>query len=480
MASVLPWGPQSPLLLAGVLAAVLLGVVLLVWLRHAAGQLLARVEDAGPAPSFLRSPRMVRRARRTFGWALFLAGAHGLLHAAGWVWEPLRGLLLAPAVASLPEIVLLGATLTLAGMGLEAASHLAEALARRAERKGRAANAQVLHAVQTTLRYAIFLTAGLVAGVVALGLLGFEGDVGDAVVAWLTAQAGAIVFLASLVGIAWVGGRLIRGVATEARHTSRRLTPEVVDALGGLARGVLYAVLGLVGVFTVLQSVGLGSVGGTLIVVTSSLIGLTVAMAGTGSIGNALSGAVLLAFRPLHKGDRVVLLDDLVCDVEEVTLMFTRVRTLAHERVDVPNNQVLLKPIRNLSRSGPHAMVVPLSVGYDVPAATVREVALRAALATPHVLRDPPPRLYARDLGSYAVAYELYAYTADPRHLEPRSELLGRLQASFREAGVELLTPDVHVVRRVPVAGGPPGEETVRVAVQPEPSEPPGRRGPPS
>lgn len=464
MPAVFPWESSSPILAAILVGSLLAGTLLLVWGHHHASRLLAKLQDDGPAPKVWRAPRVVTRARRTLRWTLALAAAYGLAYALTWVYEPLRGIVWTPALTSLPTVLIIGGTLILASLAREAVGHIDDAVKARAERTGKKPNLQVVHALQLFLRYAIFLAAGAVIIGGILDIFGYQGNIAGGFIAWLTGQGmSTIILLASLIGVGWVGGRLIRATTTEFRYTSKRMSPKVVDAVGGAARGALYAILSIIGLITILTSVGQGQVAGTLVVVLTSFIGITVAMAGTGSIGNMLSGIVLLAFRPVDKGDRVVIADDLVCDVEEVSLMFTRVRNVMNERIDVPNNQVLLKGIKNLSQSQKHAITVRLGIGYDVSHTLVRELAIKAAKDTPGILPSPAPAVYARNLGNYAIDYDLFAFTDDPRHLKTKSDLLGRLQEVFYAAGVEIMTPDVYVRRTGKKAED---EGPVRVAVK--------------
>ncbi|MHB8604593.1 MAG: mechanosensitive ion channel family protein [Thermoplasmatota archaeon] len=447
MPSVFPWTEGSPLLAVILVAGTLAILIALAWSYAWLRRFLAKFESSAPDAPLLRASAFLRRVRVSAAWVLVLIGAYGILRVAALVWEPIATTITDPALARGPAFTLLALTLIVASLVLEALNHLTSALADRARRRGKEPNRQMLRAIRLALRYAVLFVAGILALAAALEILGYQGGVGGAILDGLTAHASAIALLAGLIGVGWLGGRLIQAATTEVRGTTTRFSPEVTAAVGAAARGVLYAVLVLIAIFTILQAAGLGSVGGTLVLVLSSLIGIGVAIAGTGSVGNALSGAVLLALRPFVKGDRVILPGPLECDVEEVTLIFTRVRTLANAVVEVPNNQILSGSVQNLSRSGAHAMVVKLGIGYDVSHALVRDLATRAAAASPGILAEPAPALYTREFGNYAIAYELYAYTKEPRHLAPRSELLGRIQQAFFDAGIEILTPDFFVIR---------------------------------
>ena len=464
MAAVFPWSRESPVLaLALILAAAgyLIGMTVVYQLVR------RRLFASGSTGATLldRLPDSTRATlRRAAAWGGAILTAYLAMLASTRVWQPFTQLVYQPALAALPKVLTVAAILLGASLLLDSVALATRYFAGESERKPRRPlNAQVLHVLERFLRYVIFISAGTGLLIALLSAFGYSGNAEAAILAWFQTQAGSLVLLATLIGIGWVGARITRAITAEVRFTSKRFSPQVVDAMGAVVRGAMFTVLGIVGIITLLNAVGQGAIGGTLVVVLTSFIGLTVAMAGTGSIGNALSGAVLISFRPYDRGDRIVIGDNLTCDVEEVSLMFTKVRTLAREAVEVPNNQILSKPIVNLSRSGPHAIVVTMGIGYDASHDLVRRLAVEAALATDGIVNDPAPKLHARNLGNYAIDYELYAFTRNPRHLDIRSALLGNLQQTFYGAGVEIMTPDIYVLRKGKTAEP---EGYVRVAVE--------------
>ncbi|MHB8585001.1 MAG: mechanosensitive ion channel family protein [Thermoplasmatota archaeon] len=371
------------------------------------------------------------------------------------------------ATGVLPDALILGAIVLLTALGMDIGTGTAIYLAGEGPTKpSRPLPRHVASVVGASLRSMVLVLGGATTLLAAASLMGGASSVEAAISTWAQTHTGAIalIFILGLVG--WFGGRLIRVIAAEVAASGAKLGAEATNILGGTLRWGFYAVLAIVAIFTALSAFGLGSVGGTVVVILSSIIGLVVAMAATGSIGNGLSGAVILAFRPLRVGDRITVEtvpgDSLTGDVEEVSLMFTHVRALSGERVSLPNNLVLAKRIRNLSLSPSHAIVVRLGIAYNVSHALVRSLALQASQATAGILADPAPHVWAVEAATFSMQYDLYAYTAEPRDQAIRSELLGRLQDTFYGAGVEILTPDVRITR---MQNDP--REYVRVQVMP-------------
>lgn len=463
MAAVFPWSRESPVVALALVLGFALYLILISWGHQGARRLLLGREDETPRLARVMPDTTRRTLARTISWGVGVLTTYLVVYATTWVWQPFDEVAFTPLMQHLPAVLTLFGIFVGANLLLDGVHRLVQYLGGSATRKPvRAMNAQVLGVLERFFRLVIFITSGITTSVVVLDTLGYSAGAGEAILAWFRDQAGSLFLLGALIGVGWAGAHISRAIIGEMRYTSRRFSPQVIDAMGSVVRGALFTVLGLVGLITLLNAVGQGAVGGTLVVVLSSFIGLTVAMAGTGSIGNALSGAVIVSFRPYDKGERIIVHDNIMADVEEVSLMFTKVRTPERTLIEIPNNQILAKPIINLSRSGPHAIKVKLGIGYDVSHSLVRKLAIEAALATEEILKDPAPQLFARNLGSYAIEYELFAFTRNPRHLEPRSELLGNLQDRFYGAGVEIMTPDIYVLRKGKTAEP---EGFVRVAV---------------
>ncbi len=89
-----------------------------------------------------------------------------------------------------------------------------------------------------------------------------------------------------------------------------------------------------------------------------------------------------------------------------------------------------------------------ITLGYDLPWRQVHDVLIQAALATPHILRDPQPFVLQTSLNDFHISYELNAYTDTPKLL-PRlySELHQNIQDACNDNGLEILSPSYLAMR---------------------------------
>jgi small-conductance mechanosensitive channel len=84
------------------------------------------------------------------------------------------------------------------------------------------------------------------------------------------------------------------------------------------------------------------------------------------TIQNIVSGLALMDTVPFEVGDRIKVVD-MMCDVIDKGLVFTKVKTLDGELVDIPNMEVIRERIYNYSRAASHAINTFFEVSFGIP-----------------------------------------------------------------------------------------------------------------
>ncbi len=178
----------------------------------------------------------------------------------------------------------------------------------------------------------------------------------------------------------------------------------------------------------------------------SVLVGLMVSLGGASSIGQAISGLILMYSRTFRVGD-YVRIDDLEGTVTSLTTIQTRLRTGMGDEVVLANSRVVGATVRNYSRPSAGAgMVVDASVtiGYDAPWRQVHDLLRQAARETPGIAEAPAPTVFQTALSDFYVEYRLVCQTATegptPR-AKVMSDLHANIQDAFNSAGVQIMSP---------------------------------------
>ena len=176
----------------------------------------------------------------------------------------------------------------------------------------------------------------------------------------------------------------------------------------------------------------------------SLLIGVIFSLGSTSLIGNMISGYSMAYRRTFQLGDRVKI-GDHVGDVEETKLMVTYLRTPKNEIVAVPNSLIVGAEVVNysaLAKKDGLVLHTTVGIGYETSWRQVEAMLLKAADLTPGLLREPKPFVLQKELGDFAVTYEINAYCNEPRAM---ARLYTALHANildvFNEYGVQIMTP---------------------------------------
>lgn len=184
----------------------------------------------------------------------------------------------------------------------------------------------------------------------------------------------------------------------------------------------------------------------------SVFLGILISLGSSSAIGNIVAGLVITYMRPFRVGDRVKI-GDVVGDVVEKSMLVTRIKTIKNEDITVPNSMVLSSSTVNYSshtKNEKQGLIVHyiVTLGYDVPWQHVYDLLIEAALKTEFVIQDPKPFVLQTGLEDFNISYQINAYTKEAnKQALIYSKLLENIQDVLGKAGIEIMSPNYHVVR---------------------------------
>lgn len=181
------------------------------------------------------------------------------------------------------------------------------------------------------------------------------------------------------------------------------------------------------------------------------VLGAIISFASSSAISNIVAGVILTYTRAFRLNDRIKV-GDTIGDVVEKTLLVTRIKTIKHVVVTIPNSLVMGAQIINYSTSAAKGAGVILhtsiTIGYDVPWQQVQKLMIAAAINTDKLLNDPPPFVLQTSLDDWYVSYEINAYTKEPEKMALiYSDLHRNIIEQFNDAGVEIMSPHYMAMR---------------------------------
>ncbi len=176
----------------------------------------------------------------------------------------------------------------------------------------------------------------------------------------------------------------------------------------------------------------------------SIFFGVVFSLGSTSLVSNIIAGYMMIYRRAFKIGDRVKI-GDMMGDVTMMRLQVTHLRTLKNEEVSIPNSQILSGHVVNyssLAREKGLILHTTVGIGYETPWRQVEAMLLLAAERTAGLLRAPSPFVLQKELGDFAIVYELNVYTDNPSEMmELYTELHRWILDVFNEYGVQIMTP---------------------------------------
>jgi small-conductance mechanosensitive channel len=198
-----------------------------------------------------------------------------------------------------------------------------------------------------------------------------------------------------------------------------------------------------------------GVAAGAISVTAGTIIGFS----SRNTISNAIAGILLLSSRPFKLGDRIRTTEDesLVGDVVEITLLYTKIKTVRNELVTIPNQTLLQRQIVNYSGLDVLAITVELSMTYNNNRKLIESLLIQSAKMTEGTITSNSMTIYSSSLSvepyvvlknfdDYGATYELRAYTNRTNEYQKlQSEIRKNIYDIFQQHGLDLTVPQTQI-----------------------------------
>ncbi len=170
---------------------------------------------------------------------------------------------------------------------------------------------------------------------------------------------------------------------------------------------------------------------------SAAIIAGVIGIAARAPIANLASGIMIAFSQPVRLGDYISIGDN-YGTVEEITLIYTSIRTADNRRVVIPNEALASQAVTNYSMGSVGSMLV---VTFTVPLTAQLEKVRAAALEEADALTTPPAgkqnAVGVEALGADQVTLRVDAWTADAvRRRDLASELRAAILRRMNDDGV--------------------------------------------
>ncbi len=176
----------------------------------------------------------------------------------------------------------------------------------------------------------------------------------------------------------------------------------------------------------------------------SVFLGVLFSLGSSSFIANIIAGYSMTYRKAFKRGDRIQVNENTGYVLDQ-TLMVTRLRSVKNEEIVIPNSVMLNSTITNYSMAAKERGIIlhtTVGIGYGTSWRQVEAMLLLAAKRTTGLLMDPPPYVLARELGDFAVVYEINVYSNEPeKMLLYYTQLHKNILDVFNENKVQIMTP---------------------------------------
>lgn len=151
----------------------------------------------------------------------------------------------------------------------------------------------------------------------------------------------------------------------------------------------------------------------TVLLGASGVAAILLGLALQDLLGNIIAGVALELGKPFKAGDWLVV-EGRHCEVIEVNWRSTRLRDNDDIYFDIPNKQIAGTTIVNLTNpTRQHGTRLMIRFEYSTPPNLVKDMLSRATCSADGVLSTPPPKVFLKDFGDFAVGYEIRFFMDD-------------------------------------------------------------------
>ncbi|MHC1691577.1 MAG: mechanosensitive ion channel family protein [Sphaerochaetaceae bacterium] len=235
---------------------------------------------------------------------------------------------------------------------------------------------------------------------------------------------------------------LLRRVLRHVFNKSRKIN----DLMASFLLKVVSAIGWIVVAMIVLDKVGVNL---APIIAGLGVTGFILGFAFQESIGNLLSGVMIVLNAPFRIGDYVDV-GTLSGTVKEMDMMCVTLATADNKRVTVANKLVWGNAIVNYSFTENRRVEMGISVAYGADIAKVKQLIQTLLESYPEVLVDPSPVVEVNKLNSYSVDLVVRPWTKPADYwtvyFRFQQEILGVLDL----AGIEIPFPKMDINCMVP------------------------------
>ncbi len=177
--------------------------------------------------------------------------------------------------------------------------------------------------------------------------------------------------------------------------------------------------------------------------VLSTIIGasvLAIGMALQGSLANIAGGALIMTLKPFKVGDYIEA-QGVEGFVKQIALFNTRLNTVDHREVVLPNGVLSNGNIINYTSEGKRRVDIVFGVSYDADIKETKEVLTTMVNSYPKVLNNPAPQVRVCELADSSVNFTTRTWVKTEDYWDAYFYIMENGKEALDKAGIEIPYP---------------------------------------
>ena len=243
-------------------------------------------------------------------------------------------------------------------------------------------------------------------------------------------------------GLARIVRRITHRVLERTKVSGSKLLEDMVVTLAGR----LFLLVGLI--------IALSQMGIDLgpILAGLGIAGFIVGFALQDTLANFASGAMILAYRPFDVGDFVEAAG-ITGRVKDMNLVSTRILTVDHQTLIVPNSKIWGDVIRNVTAQPQRRVDMVFGISYKDEIPKAERVLGEIVEAHGKVLHDPAPVIKVHTLNNSSVDFVVRPWARTEDYWDVYWDITREVKMRFDQEGISIPFPqrDVHLIPQTPV-----------------------------
>lgn len=175
------------------------------------------------------------------------------------------------------------------------------------------------------------------------------------------------------------------------------------------------------------------------------VVGIAIGFAAQDSLSNIIAGFIIFLDKPFTVGDWIEV-EEHYGKVWEITMRSTRIQTLNHTYVVVPNKTIIDVMMVNHSKYGKTRVEVPVGIAYKESIPAAREAILEQVKGIDRVLETPPAEVVVDELGDSSVNLIVRVWIDDAEH--EKATYFATIEAckiALDQAGIQIPFPHLQL-----------------------------------